>query len=92
MNLLQTITEQNLYCAKDTKLVQFYHSQLIKRLDKPYRMMILRIIDEKDRLIDQAATENFQRGFSLGMALAENVSGILKKQRDDLYFPAEPRA
>ncbi|WP_195985666.1 hypothetical protein [Clostridium sp. D33t1_170424_F3] len=79
MNLLEWIAGQYASCTKDTKLIRFYHTQLIRRLAKPDRIMVLRIIDEKDLLIDQAAMESYQRGFAMGMALAEDTANVLRR-------------
>lgn len=41
MNLLETISDQYLSCTTDTKLIRFYHTQLIRRLTKLDRRMVL---------------------------------------------------
>lgn len=90
MNLLETLTDQYISCTTDTKLIRFYHTQLIRRLTKLDRRMVLRIIDEKDLLIEKAAMENHQRGFAMGMVLAAKT--ICEYNRFGFQFAAPPRA
>lgn len=85
MDVLEMITDQYISRTTDTKLIRFYHTQLIRRPTKLDRVMVLRIIDEKDKLIGKAAMENYQRGFAMGMALAANTAA-------PLHVPTNPQA
>lgn len=49
------------------------HKQLIGRLDKPERKLILQIIDNKDRIAEELSMDSFICGFQLGTRLATEL-------------------
>lgn len=50
------------------------HRQLIERLDKPERKLVLQIIDGKDRIADELSMDSFICGFQLGTRLATELN------------------
>lgn len=50
------------------------HHQLIQRLDKPERRLILRIIDEKDRIAEMRSIDSFICGFELAWKLSAELN------------------
>lgn len=57
------------------------HHQLIERLDKPERKLVLQIIDNKDRIAEELSMDSFICGFQLGTRLATEL---------DLYERTHP--
>lgn len=49
------------------------HKQLIEVLGKPERKLVLRIIDGKDRLVDEIGLDSFIFGFKLATQLAHEL-------------------
>ena len=49
------------------------HKQLIDVLGKPERKLVLRIIDGKDRLVDEIGLDSFIFGFKLATQLAHEL-------------------
>ena len=49
------------------------HKQLIERLDKPERKLILQIIDNKDHIAEELSMDSFICGFQLGARLATEL-------------------
>ena len=61
--------------AADTRAeIETIHKQLILKLDKPARWLVLRLIDAKDRLIEEASTDSFVCGFRLAWRLANELN------------------
>lgn len=50
------------------------HRQLIQRLDKPERRLILRIIDAKDRIAETRSIDSFICGFELAWKLSTELN------------------
>lgn len=50
--------------------VENCHRQLIERLDKPERKLVLRIIDAQNLMIEQRSVDSFLCGFQLAWELA----------------------
>ena len=49
------------------------HRQLIERLDKPERKLVLHIIDNKDRIAEELSVDSFICGFQLATKLAAEL-------------------
>ena len=69
--------------AADTRTeIEVLHKQLILKLDKPERKMVLRLIDAKDRLAEELSMDSFICGFRLAWRLAnERASHPVKSDR-----------
>ena len=60
--------------AADTRTeIEALHKQLILKLDKPERKMVLRLIDAKDRLAEELSMDSFICGFRLAWRLANEL-------------------
>lgn len=49
------------------------HQQLIQKLDKPERRLVLRLIDAKDHLTEETSIDSFICGFRLAWRLANEL-------------------
>ena len=49
------------------------HRQLIERLDKPERKLVLRIIDAQNLMIEQRSVDSFICGFRLAWEMANEL-------------------
>lgn len=49
------------------------HRQLIERLDKPERKLVLHIIDNKDRIAEELSIDSFICGFQTATKLAAEL-------------------
>lgn len=49
------------------------HQQLIERLEKPERKLVLRIIDAQNAMADTISMDSFVHGFKLGWKLSEEL-------------------
>ena len=54
--------------------VETCHRQLIERLDKPERKMVLRIIDAQNLMIEQRSVDSFIYGFRLALEMANELN------------------
>ncbi|HIR68735.1 MAG TPA: hypothetical protein IAC97_05150 [Candidatus Pelethousia gallinarum] len=59
------------------------HRQLIDRLEKPERQLVLRIIDAQDQITEDLSTDSFIAGFQLAWRLASELH-IREKERPTL--------
>lgn len=59
------------------------HRQLIERLEKPERKLVLRIIDAQDQITEDLSTDSFIAGFQLAWRLASKFH-IREKERPTL--------
>ena len=50
------------------------HQELIERLDKPERKLVLQIIDCKDQIAEDLSIDSFISGFSLAWRLAKELN------------------
>ena len=63
--LLQKIVGECFACQKDSKTLQYNCIRLKRNLSKLDKKLFLRIIDEKDLMIEDAASNNFEKGFCI---------------------------
>lgn len=56
--------------AEAEQEVETCHRQLIERLDKPERKLVLRIIDAQNLMIEQRSVDSFLCGFQLAWELS----------------------
>ena len=54
--------------------VEVCHRQLIERLDKPERKLVLQIIDAKDRIAEDTSIDSFISGFELAWKLSAELN------------------
>ena len=50
------------------------HQELIEKLDKPERRLVLQIIDCKDRFAEDLSIDSFIAGFRLAMRLSQELN------------------
>ena len=60
--------------------VETCHRQLIERLDKPERKLVLQIIDAQNLMIEQRSVDSFICGFRLAWELAYELKDVYKRQ------------
>lgn len=73
------------------------HQQLIDRLEKPERKLVLRIIDAQDQIAEELSTDSFIARFQLAWRLAselhirekERPTLVRKPRPDTLFIPAD---
>ena len=53
--------------------VEACHRQLIERLEKPERKLVLRIIDTQNHIIEERSLDSFLCGFKLAWELASEL-------------------
>ena len=72
--------------AADTREeIKTIHKQLILKLDKPERRLVLRLIDAKDHLAEEMSIDSFVCGFRLAWRLANELNSYSESGR-----PAQP--
>ena len=54
--------------------VETCHRQLIERLDKSERKLVLQIIDAKDRIVEDTSIDSFISGFELAWRLSMELN------------------
>lgn len=54
--------------------IEAIHRQLILKLDKPEQRLVLRLIDAKDRLVEETSMDSFICGFQLAWRLANELN------------------
>ena len=50
------------------------HQELIEKLDKPERKLVLQIIDCKDQIAEDLSIDSFTAGFRLAMRLSQELN------------------
>jgi len=70
---------QPLALTEEKREIKDCHQQLIEKLDKPERKLVLRIIDAKDRIAENLSIDSFIAGFQLAWRLATELN-IREKQ------------
>lgn len=61
--------------SADTRTeIEAIHRQLILRLDKPERRLVLRLVDAKDQLTEETSVDSFVCGFRLAWRLANELN------------------
>ena len=60
--------------------VETCHRQLIERLDKPERKLVLRIIDAQNLMIEQRSMDSFICGFRLAWEMANELKRYLEER------------
>ena len=70
---------QPLELAEEKQQINNCHRQLIERLDKPERKLVLRIIDAKDRSAELLSIDSFICGFELACKMAAELDRYKQK-------------
>ena len=60
--------------AESEQEVEICHRQLIERLEKPERKLVLRIIDAQNLMIEERRADSFICGFMLSWAMASELN------------------
>ena len=71
--------------------VENCHRQLIERLDKPERKLVLRIIDAQDQMIEERSIDSFICGFRLAWAMSNELNHYME-ERPELEDDPSPDA
>ena len=66
--------------AEASHEVETCHRQLIERLDKPERKLVLRIIDAQNLMIEQRSVDSFICGFRLAWEMANELKRYLEER------------
>lgn len=61
--------------------IEAIHRQLVLKLDKPERRLVLRLIDAKDRLTEETSVDSFICGFRLAWRLANELNSYPENGR-----------
>ena len=69
--------------------VENCHRQLIERLDKPERKLVLRIIDAKDKIAEAQSLDSFLCGFHLAWRLSQELEHYMN-DRPVPEVPSDP--
>ncbi|MBR5537722.1 MAG: hypothetical protein IKU58_07460 [Clostridia bacterium] len=72
---------QPLDLTAEKQEIETCHQQLIEKLDKPERKLVLRIIDAKDRSTELLSIDSFICGFELAWSMATELDHY--KQKDE---------
>ena len=65
--------------------VETCHRQLIERLDKPERKLVLRIIDAQNLMIEQRSVDSFICGFRLAWEMANELNHYMEERPRTLF-------
>ena len=60
--------------------VETCHRQLIERLDKPERKLVLRIIDAQNLMIEERSLDSFLCGFRLAWEMANELNHYMEER------------
>ena len=60
--------------------VETCHRQLIERLDKPERKLVLRIIDAQNLMIEQHSVDSFICGFRLAWEMVNELNHYMEER------------
>ncbi len=83
LNQLYTRFYAPLPMGESEQEIEDCHRQLIERLDKPERKLVLRIIDAQNLMIEQRSVDSFICGFRLAWEM-ENELNHYKENRHPL--------
>lgn len=76
MDIIEHIAEKAMRPQKSTDNLEQNCLLIREGMEKPKRILLLRILDEKDRLIDNAACDGFRRGFILGLNIGMTAGAL----------------
>ena len=87
LNQLYTRFYAPLPMGESEQEIEDCHRQLIERLDKPERKLVLRIIDAQNLMIEQRSVDSFICGFRLAWEMANELNHYMEERpepEDDL--------
>ena len=73
MHILQQIVEQNVRIKRDSDAAVKNRLLLSQHLSKPERKLLLKIVDDRDLLIEEMAYKNYENGFREGVQFATEI-------------------
>ena len=65
------------------------HQELIEKLDKPERRLVLQIIDCKDQIAEDLSIDSFISGFTLAWSLSNELNNYKTERSDPRYIAVE---
>ena len=65
------------------------HQELIEKLDKPERRLVLQIIDCKDQIAEDLSIDSFISGFALAWSLSNELNNYKTERSDPRYIAEE---
>lgn len=71
--------------------IEAAHRQLIQRLGKPERKLVLRIIDAKDHIAEERSVDSFICGFELAWKLSSELNSYDERRPADEAGRRSPR-
>ncbi|WP_050623690.1 DUF6809 family protein [Clostridium phoceensis] len=83
---------QPLDLTTEKQEIEACHWQLIEKLDKPERKLVLRIIDAKDRSAELLSIDSFICGFELACKLAAELDHYKQKSERPVSKKVGPGA
>ena len=72
--------------AEAEQEIEVCHRQLIERLEKPERKLVLRIMDTQNLMAEERSMDSFLCGFHLALEMANELNCY---EQDRQSFPAE---
>ena len=66
--------------AEAEQEIEVCHRQLIERLEKPERKLVLRIIDAQNLMIEQRSVDSFICGFRLAWEMANELNHYMEER------------
>ena len=54
--------------------IKSIHQQLVEQLDKPARRLVLKLVDDEEKIADELSLDSFIAGFQLAGQLAAEVN------------------
>lgn len=73
--------------AESEQEVETCHRQLIERLDKPERKLVLRIIDAQNLMIEERSLDSFLCGFRLALEMASELNHYMEERPEPEDHP-----
>ena len=54
--------------------IKSIHQQLVEQLDKPARRLVLKLVDDEEKIADELSLDSFIAGFQMAWQLAAEVN------------------
>ena len=62
--------------------IKSIHQQLVEQLDKPARRLVLKLVDDEEKIADELSLDSFIAGFQMAWQLAAEVMWGLPPQEN----------
>ena len=76
--------------------IKSIHQQLVEQLDKPARRLVLKLVDDEEKVADDLSLDSFIAGFQLAWQLSaevnyrcESIPMVMKEYGQDEICPDE---